>query len=99
MQSSLSRWGVLYTLYDLELNEIETCFVEHPSTNMEVLTAAALILILTAEMVCEDACDVITNKAKHIDYEKVVAVCITYPGLYLEKIKCCLTRLCGWYKA
>ncbi len=83
---SLSRWGVLYTLYDLELNEIETCFVEHPSDQYGGFDSSSPDSDPdSGNDYCELIYDVITNKAKHIDYEKVVAVCITYPGLYLEK--------------
>ena len=67
---------------------------------MEVLTAAALIPDPdSGNDYCELIYDVITNKAKHIDYEKVVAVCITYPGLYLERSNVVSLAYVGEYKA
>lgn len=82
---SLSRWGVTYTLYDLNSNEIETCFVEHLSDQYGGFDSLSGLDPDSGDDYCNIIYDIFVNKAKHIDYDKVVAVCITYPGLYLEK--------------
>jgi predicted NBD/HSP70 family sugar kinase len=81
---SLSRWGVHYTLYDLELNEIETCFVEHLSDQYGGFHSSSESDPDSGNDYCELIYDIFMNKAKNIDSRKVAAVCITFPGIYLE---------------
>ena len=83
---SLNRWGVTYTLYDLELNEIETCFIEHLSDQYGGFdNNGGESDPDSGTDYCDLIYDIFTNKAKHIDRSKIVAACITFPGLYLEK--------------
>lgn len=82
---SLSRWGVHYTLYDLELNEIETCFVEHLSDQYGGFDSSNVSDPDSGNDYCEIIYDILVNKSKQINRNKVVAVCITFPGIFLEK--------------
>jgi len=82
---SLSRWGITYTLYDLESNEIETSFTEHLSDQYGGFDRPGGLDPDSGNDYCDIIYDIFVNKSRNIDYDKVVAVCITYPGLYLEK--------------
>ena len=83
---ALDRWGVTYTLYDLDFNEIETLFVEHPSDQYGGFdNNGSESDPDSGNDYCEIIYDIFTNKARHIDRKKIVTVCITFPGLYLEK--------------
>ncbi|MBQ8507640.1 MAG: ROK family transcriptional regulator [Clostridia bacterium] len=85
---SLSRWGVSYTLFDLGYNVIEECFRpclcgrhigEANWPLAENIDDSGTAYIETIE-------DMIRNSRK-LDPKKVVAVLISYPGVYLEEEK------------
>jgi len=82
---SLNRWGIQYTLYDLEYNEIEALFVPHRADQYGGFDEDSDEDPDSGTDYADLIYDIFTNKAKRIDPEKVAAICISHPGLYLEE--------------
>lgn len=82
---SLSRWGVRYTLYDLGLQELETIFVSHPSDQYGGHNKITGQDPDTGSDYADIIFDILTNQAACFDLSKAHSVCISQPGVYLEK--------------
>ena len=81
---SMSRWGISYKLFDLGYNVLEECF--RPCINirenddsdwLSTDDGSGSAYIDTIE-------DIILHSEK-IDFKRVVAVLISYPGIYLQE--------------
>ena len=82
---SLNRWGIRYTLYDLYYNELETYFAPHMSDQYGGFEANSENEPDSGSDYADLIYNILNEQAKKIVRDKVVAICISSPGLFLEK--------------
>lgn len=85
---SFSRWGVRYTLYNLQLEVLETFFIahdsaiyggfEHNAENPDPDAGADYARIMQ---------DVLQNRSQLYHPEIALVVCICFPGIYLPEMQ------------
>ena len=83
---SMSRWGISYKLFDLGYNVLEECF--RPCVNDSPTDASDWLRMgsdaSSGSAYIDTIEDVILHSEK-IDFKRVVAVLISYPGIYLQE--------------
>ena len=83
---SLSRWGVRYTLYNLQLEVLETLFVPHDSERYGGFAPDAADSNPDAGRDYADIIrDVLVNRSQLYHPEIALVVCICFPGIYLPE--------------
>lgn len=82
---AFSRWGVRYTLYDLNLNVLETLFVEHRSdqyggfnTNVQQVSPDA------GQDYADLVRDILLRRSALFHPEISLAICISMPCIFLQ---------------
>lgn len=81
---AFSRWGVRYTLYDLNLNTLETLFVEHRSDQYGGFDANQSASPEAGRDYANLARDILLHRSTLFHPEISVAICISMPGIYLQ---------------
>lgn len=83
---SFSRWGVRYTLYNLNLEELENIFVPHDSERYGGFSLNANQPDPDAGADYADIMrDVLLNRSQLYHPEIALVVCICFPGIYLPE--------------
>lgn len=83
---SFSRWGVRYTLYNLQLEELESIFVPHDAERYGGFGAEAEDTNPEAGGdYAEIIRDILLNRAQLYHPEIALVVCISFPGIYLPE--------------
>jgi predicted NBD/HSP70 family sugar kinase len=84
---SLTRWGALLTVYDLNLNSLETLFVPHasdqyggfegddPESDGNPDTGSDYACLMRSAL----------EKSRLFDPERAIAVCIASPGIFVQE--------------
>ena len=81
---AFSRWGVRFTLYDLNLNELETLFVEHRSDQYGGFDPETQDANPDAgEDYANLVRDILLRRSTLFHREISMAICISMPGIYL----------------
>lgn len=83
---SFSRWGVRYTLYNLQLEVLESIFVPHDAEQYGGFAADAEDTNPEAGSdYAELIRDILLNRAQLYHPEIALVICISYPGIYLPE--------------
>lgn len=83
---SFSRWGVRYTLYNLQLEVLESIFVPHDAERYGGFAADAEDTNPEAGSdYAELIRDILLNRAQLYHPEIALVICISYPGIYLPE--------------
>jgi len=81
---AFSRWGVRYTLYDLNLNILETLFVDHRSDQYGgFLPDADDASPDAGDDYARLVGDILRSRSSLFNAEISMAICISMPGIYL----------------
>lgn len=83
---SFSRWGVRYTLYNLQLEVLESIFVPHDAERYGGFAADAEDTNPEAGADYANLIrDILLNRAQLYHPEIALVICISYPGIYLPE--------------
>lgn len=83
---SFSRWGVRYTLYNLQLEALESVFIPHDAERYGGFAEDAANANPDAGDDYADIIrDVLLNRAKLYRPEIALVVCLCFPGIYLPE--------------
>lgn len=83
---SFSRWGVRYTLYNLQLEVLESIFVPHDAERYGGFAADAEDTNPEAGAdYAELIRDILLNRAQLYHPEIALVICISFPGIYLPE--------------
>lgn len=83
---SLTRWGVRYTLYNLQLEALENIFVPHDSQRYGGFSVDAADSNPDAgKDYAKIIREVLLEKSKKYNPEIALVVCICFPGIYLPE--------------
>ncbi len=83
---SLSRWGVMYTLYNLQYEELENFFLPHASDQYGGFEEDALDDDPEAgEAYARLFEQILASNAPQFRRESTAAICVSFPGIYLRE--------------
>jgi len=82
---SLSRWGIRFWLYNLALQEVDTHFLEHSADRYGGFAEGAEGEEPDAGADYMSLIESILTKSPYCDPARLLAVCITFPGIHLAR--------------
>lgn len=82
---SLSRWGVRFWLYNLALEEVDCGFLAHDAERYGGFAADAQADDPDAGADYMALAEQLLTASPHFDPGRLLAVCISFPGIYLEQ--------------
>ena len=82
---SLSRWGIRFGLYNLVLEEIDSGFLAHAADQYGGFTEGTEGMDPDAGADYTALIETLLTQSPHFDPQKLLALCISFPGIYLEE--------------